>query len=265
MLERSSGEHTYFASDIAYHAGQARARLRPPDRRLGRRPPRLRRRACARPAQALGGDPDALELLIMQFVHLVERGERASMSKRAGEFVTLDDLVDDIGVDAARWFLLQRSHDTTIDLDLDLAREQSAREPRLLRAVRARADRGRCCARRARSASPRRWSRAGRCRPAWPAPVRAGAGQEAAGLARRGRRGGRPPRAPPDRDLRARARAGLHRLLPRLPGRRRRAERARGLPARARASPPQRTIARALDLLGVDARRTRCRTPAGSS
>jgi arginyl-tRNA synthetase len=51
------------------------------------------------------------------------------MSKRAGEFVTLDDLVTEIGVDAARWFLLARSHDTTIDLDLDLAREQSSENP----------------------------------------------------------------------------------------------------------------------------------------
>jgi arginyl-tRNA synthetase len=51
------------------------------------------------------------------------------MSKRAGEFVTLDDLVDDIGVDAARWFLLQRSHDTTVDLDLDLARQESSENP----------------------------------------------------------------------------------------------------------------------------------------
>ena len=103
----------------------------------------------------------------MQFVHLVERGERASMSKRAGEFVTLDDLVAEIGVDAARWFLLARSHDTTIDLDLDLAREQSRREPRLLRAVRARADRldpARRPAERVARRSPRR--RAGRrCTP----------------------------------------------------------------------------------------------------
>ena len=51
------------------------------------------------------------------------------MSKRAGEFVTLDDLVGEIGVDAARWFLLARSHDTTVDLDLDLAREQSSENP----------------------------------------------------------------------------------------------------------------------------------------
>ncbi len=79
--------------------------------------------------EALGGDPDALELLIMQLVHLVRSGERAQMSKRAGEFVTLDDLVSEIGVDAARWYLLARSHDTTVDLDLDLARSQSNENP----------------------------------------------------------------------------------------------------------------------------------------
>src|SRR5439155_1657944 len=78
---------------------------------------------------ALGGDPDRLELLIMQLVHLIRAGERAQMSKRAGEFVTLDDLLAEIGVDAARWYLLARSHDTTVDLDLDLAREQSSENP----------------------------------------------------------------------------------------------------------------------------------------
>ena len=65
----------------------------------------------------------------MQFVHLVEGGERGKMSKRAGEFVALDELLDDIGVDAARWFLLARSHDTTIDLDLELARSASNENP----------------------------------------------------------------------------------------------------------------------------------------
>jgi arginyl-tRNA synthetase len=65
----------------------------------------------------------------MQLVNLMESGQRARMSKRQGEFVTLDDLIDDIGVDAARWFLLQRSHDTTLDLDLKLAREQSQENP----------------------------------------------------------------------------------------------------------------------------------------
>ena len=77
----------------------------------------------------------------MQFVHIVEGGERAQMSKRRGDFVTLDELIADIGVDAARFFMLQRSHDTTIDLDLDLAARQEPGEPRLLRPVCARADR----------------------------------------------------------------------------------------------------------------------------
>ena len=65
----------------------------------------------------------------MQLVNVVERGERAQMSKRKGEFVTLDELVADIGVDAARFFMLQRSSDTALDIDLDLAREQSQENP----------------------------------------------------------------------------------------------------------------------------------------
>ena len=128
VLVRSSGEHTYFASDIAYHQDK---RERGFDRQIdvwgadhhGYVP---RMKAAY---EALGGDPKHLELLIMQLVHLVRGGERAQMSKRAGEFVTLDDLVAEIGVDAARWYLLARSHDTTVDLDLDLAREQSGENP----------------------------------------------------------------------------------------------------------------------------------------
>ena len=78
---------------------------------------------------ALGADPDRLEIPILQFVHIVERGEKASMSKRRGDFITLDELIAEIGVDATRFFMLQRSHDSTVDLDLDLAREQSAENP----------------------------------------------------------------------------------------------------------------------------------------
>jgi arginyl-tRNA synthetase len=122
-LVRSSGDHTYFASDIAYHQEK---RERGYDRQIdvwgADHHGYVRRMKAA--YGALGGDPDRLELLIMQFVHLIERGGRASMSKRAGEFVTLEDLVAEIGVDAARWFLLARSHDTTIELDLDVAREE---------------------------------------------------------------------------------------------------------------------------------------------
>jgi arginyl-tRNA synthetase len=128
VLQRSSGEATYLGSDIAYHEAK---RAREFDRMIdvwgADHHGHVKRMHAA--FEALGGDPERLELVIMQFVHLVERGERASMSKRRGEFVTLDELMDEIGVDAARFFLLQRSHDTTVDLDLDLAREQSAENP----------------------------------------------------------------------------------------------------------------------------------------
>jgi arginyl-tRNA synthetase len=131
VLERSTGEHTYFASDIAYHLDK-----------LERGFERLidvwgadhhgytgRMHAAFEALEALVHGRGELELIIMQFVNLVERGERASMSKRRGDFVTLDDLIAQIGVDAARFFMLQRSHDTTVDLDLDLAREQSSDNP----------------------------------------------------------------------------------------------------------------------------------------
>jgi arginyl-tRNA synthetase len=128
VLERSSGEHTYFASDIAYHQEKLERGF---DLLLdvwgADHHGYVQRMHAA--FEALGGGREQLELLIMQFVHLVEGGERGKMSKRAGEFVTLDDLVDDIGVDAARWFLLARSHDTTMDLDLELARSQSNENP----------------------------------------------------------------------------------------------------------------------------------------
>jgi arginyl-tRNA synthetase len=128
VLVRSSGEHTYFASDIAYHQDKReRGFQRQIDVWGADHHGYVARMKAA--YDALGGDPEHLEMLIMQLVHLVRRGERAQMSKRAGEFVTLDDLVAEIGVDAARWFLLSRSHDTTIDLDLDLAVEQSSDNP----------------------------------------------------------------------------------------------------------------------------------------
>jgi arginyl-tRNA synthetase len=128
VLIRSDGDSTYFLSDIAYHRDK-----------LDRGSDRLidvlgadhhgyvdRLRAGL---AALGYDPDALEVAIMQLVHVVEAGERAQMSKRSGEFVTLDELIDDIGADAARFFMLQRSHDTTVDLDLELARKTSNENP----------------------------------------------------------------------------------------------------------------------------------------
>jgi len=128
VLERSSGEHTYFASDIAYHQDKLDRGFDLMIDVWGADHHGYMGRMHAAIA-ALGHQPDCLELLIMQLVHLVDSGERAQMSKRAGDFVTLDELIEDIGVDAARWFLLERSHDTTIELDLKLAREESAENP----------------------------------------------------------------------------------------------------------------------------------------
>jgi arginyl-tRNA synthetase len=128
VLKRSTGEETYFASDIGYHEDK---RERGFDRVIdvwgADHHGHVARMKAA--WEALGGDPDRLELLIMQLVNLMEGGQRAQFSKRKGEFVSLDDLIDDIGVDAARFFMLQRSHDTTLDLDLKLAREQSQENP----------------------------------------------------------------------------------------------------------------------------------------
>ena len=125
VLERSNGDHTYFASDIAYLLNKRERGFERLLLTLGADHHGYIQRMKAA-YQALGNDPGTLEMLIMQFVQLA--GGR-SMSKRAGEFVTLDDLVDEIGVDAARWFLLARSHDTAIELDLDLARQESAENP----------------------------------------------------------------------------------------------------------------------------------------
>ncbi len=127
VLRRSSGELTYFASDIPYHQDKRERGYDHMINVLGADHHGYTGRMQA--LFALLGDPGRLELIIMQLVHFVERGERSKMSKRRGDFVTLDELLDDIGVDAARWFMLERSHDTTLDLDLDLARQRSQDNP----------------------------------------------------------------------------------------------------------------------------------------
>ena len=128
VLIRSEGDSTYYLADIAYH----RQKLERSGGRLldvlGADHHGYMQRLRAGLA-ALALDPERLEFSIMQLVHVVEGGERVQMSKRKGEFVTLDELVEDIGVDATRFFMLQRSHDTTVDLDLELARKTSNENP----------------------------------------------------------------------------------------------------------------------------------------
>jgi arginyl-tRNA synthetase len=128
VLVRADGEPTYLAADVAYHRDKLERGFERLIDVLGADhhgyAPRLRAALAA-----LGADPERLEALIMRLVHIVESGERTQMSKRSGDFVSLDGLIDDIGVDAARWFMLWRSHDTTVDLDLELARRESADNP----------------------------------------------------------------------------------------------------------------------------------------
>lgn len=128
VLIRSSGEPTYFASDIAYH-----------QHKLSRGFDRLiniwgadhhgyvaRMKAAF---TALGHDPDRLEIIIGQLVNVVELGERKQMSKRKGTMVSLEELIDSIGVDAARFYLVDRSADSTLDLDLEKAKLKSEENP----------------------------------------------------------------------------------------------------------------------------------------
>ena len=84
----------------------------------------------------LGYDPERIEVLLYQLVHLTRGGEQAKMSKRRGDVVFLDDFMDEIGVDAARWYLVNRGPDQTIEIDIDLAAEKIEQEPGLLRPVR---------------------------------------------------------------------------------------------------------------------------------
>ena len=77
----------------------------------------------------LGYDPERVEVLLYQLVHLTEGGERARGSKRSGDAVELDEFLDEVGVDAARWYLVSRGPDQTIEIDVDLAAERSRKNP----------------------------------------------------------------------------------------------------------------------------------------
>ena len=127
-LVRSNGEPTYLAADVAYHWDKLERGFDRLVNVLGSDHHSYVVRLKAILAAA-GADPDRLEVPLLQFVHVVEGGERASMSKRRGDFVSLEELIEEIGVDATRWFMLSRSADSTVDLDLTLAREQSAENP----------------------------------------------------------------------------------------------------------------------------------------
>jgi arginyl-tRNA synthetase len=80
-------------------------------------------------ARGLGEDPDRLEILLVQFAVLFRFGEKVQMSTRSGQFITLRELRDEVGSDAARFFYVMRSHDQHLDFDLDLAKSHSNENP----------------------------------------------------------------------------------------------------------------------------------------
>jgi arginyl-tRNA synthetase len=128
VLIRSNGRPTYFAADIAYHESKLERGFDHLINIWGADHhgyvPRMRAAV-----EILAERPGALEVIIGQLVNLLEQGELRQMSTRRGEMVTLAELVEAIGVDAARFFLVMRSHDQTLDLDLGLARQQSQENP----------------------------------------------------------------------------------------------------------------------------------------
>ena len=128
VLIRSSGEPTYFASDVAYHADKFL--LRGFDTVIdvwgADHQGHVARTKAA--VSAVGGDGDALEVLLYQLVHLRRADERVRMSKRTGELVTLRELVEEVGADAVRFFMLQRSADAQMDFDLEVAASADPRQ-----------------------------------------------------------------------------------------------------------------------------------------
>jgi arginyl-tRNA synthetase len=128
VLVRSDGEPTYFAKDAAYIRRKYAGGFDRLVYVLGADHHGYVARLQAL-AEMLGHSRDSLEVLIYQLVHLVEGGQAKKMSKRRGDVVFVDELIDAIGVDAARWYLVSRGHDQTIELDVDLARERTNKNP----------------------------------------------------------------------------------------------------------------------------------------
>ena len=128
VVVRADGRSTYFASDIAYHYGK---RKRGADLLLdvlGADHHGYVDRVRAG-LEALGEPPSILEVRMVQFVALYRGGERVAMSTRGGEFETLRNLREEVGVDAARFFYVSRAGEQHLDFDLDLARKQSSDNP----------------------------------------------------------------------------------------------------------------------------------------
>ncbi len=128
VVVKSDGLPTYITADMAYHWDKYRRgfdhliNIWGPDHHgyIGR---------MSAAIQALGYEADSFEVLLLQLVTLLRHGEKVRMSKRAGEFVSMTELLEEVGKDAARYFFLMRAPDSHLDFDLALAAEQSQENP----------------------------------------------------------------------------------------------------------------------------------------
>ncbi len=128
VLIRENGAPTYFASDVAYHVDKFARGFDHLINIWGADHHGYIARVKAT-LQALELDPNRLEILLVQFASLFRGGEKVQMSTRSGEFVTLSALIDEVGVDAARYFYSSRRSDQHLDFDLDLAKAQNQDNP----------------------------------------------------------------------------------------------------------------------------------------
>lgn len=128
VLIRENGEPTYFAADIAYHKNKLNRDFDKLIDIWGADHHGYVKRVEAA-IQALGYPKEKLEIIIGQLVNLWRGGELVRMSKRTGEMVTLEELLQEVGSDAARYFFLMRSTDTALDFDIELAKSQSSDNP----------------------------------------------------------------------------------------------------------------------------------------
>ena len=128
VLVRGNGVPTYFAADIAYHKNKFQRGFDTVIDVWGADHHGHVARMQGS-MEALGYRRDQLEVILMQFVRLIENGEVVKMSKRTGRFVTLDELIDDVGKDAARFLFIMRGADSLLDFDLTLAKEKSNDNP----------------------------------------------------------------------------------------------------------------------------------------
>lgn len=128
VLIRENGEPTYLAADVAYHSDKlARGFDTIIDIWGADHHGYVKRMEAA--VEALSGEAGHLEVIIGQLVNVLRAGEPVRMSKRTGEMITFEELLDEVGPDAARYYFLMRNTDSPLDFDIDLAKEQSNKNP----------------------------------------------------------------------------------------------------------------------------------------